>query len=217
MIQTKSGHHVWSETFRRELKDVFAIQEEIAQSVADLLRLHMPEVQGSVRPSAPNLDAYTRYLRARFLIHQQSPEALHAALEQLRKLIEAYPDYALAYSDMAAARGLLALFGVVSGREVYPEVKANAERGYALDQESGETCTVLGGRRAWFEHRWDEANGIYDRALKLQPATRGPTCFAPWRCCAKGTSRQQRRDFAALRNWTRFRPATAHEWLMCIM
>ena len=63
-IQTASGHHCWSETFRRELKDVFAIQEEIAQSVADLLRLHMPEVEGAERPSAPDLDAYTSYLRA---------------------------------------------------------------------------------------------------------------------------------------------------------
>src|ERR1700741_996665 len=70
MIQSESGHHVWSETFRRELKDVFAIQEEIAQSVADLLRLHIPEVQEGVRPSAPTPEAYTRYLRARFLIHQ---------------------------------------------------------------------------------------------------------------------------------------------------
>jgi serine/threonine-protein kinase len=170
MIQTESGHHVWSETFRRELKDVFAIQEEIAQSVADLLRLHMPGVQRADQSSAPNLDAYTAYLQARFLIHQQSPEALQAALGQLRKLVEVYPDYALAYSDMAAANGLLALFGVVSGREVYPEVKANAERGYALDPESGETCTVLAGLRAWFEYHWDEANGIYDRALKLQPS-----------------------------------------------
>lgn len=170
MIETESGHHLWSETFRRELKDVFAIQEEIAQSVADLLRLHMPGVQGAVQSSAPNLDAYTAYLQARFLIHQQSPEALQAALGQLRKLVEVYPDYALAYSDMAAANGLLALFGAVSGREVYREVKANAERGYALDPESGETCTVLGGLRAWFEYRWDEADRIYDRALRLQPS-----------------------------------------------
>jgi adenylate cyclase len=170
MIETESGHHVWSETFRRELKDVFAIQEEIAQSVARLLRLRMPGVQGAVQSSAPNLDAYTAYLQARFLIHQQSPEALQAALGQLRKLVEVYPDYALAYSDMAAANGLLALFGAVSGREVYSEVKANAERGYALDPESGETCTVLAGVRAWFEYHWDEANGIYDRALKLQPS-----------------------------------------------
>src|ERR1700758_5327563 len=168
-IQTESGHHVWSETFRRELQDVFAIQDEIAQSVADLLRLHMPEVQGPVRPSPPDLDAYTRYLRARFLIHQQSPEALQAALGQLRKLVEVYPGYALAYSGMAAANGLLSIFGVVSGRDVYPEVKANAERGYALDPESGETCTVLAGLRAWVEDRWDEASRIYDRALKLQP------------------------------------------------
>ena len=169
-IQTESGHHVWSETFRRELLDVFAIQDEIAQSVADLLRLHMPEVQGPVRPTPPDLDAYTRYLRARFLIHQQSPETLHAALEQLRRLTETYPDYALAYSGMAAAGGLLAQFGVVSGRDVYPDVKANAERGYALDPESGDTCMVLGAFRAWFEHRWDEADRMYDRALKLQPS-----------------------------------------------
>jgi adenylate cyclase len=169
-IQTESGHHVWSETFPRELKDVFAIQEEIAQSVADLLRLQMPDLQGAVRPSPPDLDAYTRYLRARFLIHQQSPETLHAALEQLRRLTETYPDYALAYSGMAAASGLLAQFGMVSGRDVYPEVKANAERGYALDPESGDTCTVLGALRAWFEHRWDEADRLYDRAIQLQPS-----------------------------------------------
>ena len=169
-IQTESGHHLWSETFRRELKDVFAIQEEIAQSVADLLRLHLPKEQGAVRPTVPNLDAYNAYLRARFLIHQQSPEALRAALEQLKKLVANYPNYAVAYSGMAVASGFLAFFGMVSGREVYPEVKANAERGYALDAESGETCRVLAGLRAWFEFRWDEANKLYERALELQPS-----------------------------------------------
>jgi serine/threonine-protein kinase len=168
-IQAESGHHLWSESFRSDLKDVFAIQEQIAQAVAELLRSQLPDVRGTIRSSAPDLEAYTAYLRARFLIHQQSPETLHAALEQLRKLIRTYPDYALAYSDMAAAQGLLALFGIVSGREVYPEAKANAERGHALDPESGETCTVLASLRAWFEYRWDEANNLYDRALKLQP------------------------------------------------
>jgi adenylate cyclase len=86
-IQSESGHHLWSETFRRELKDVFAIQEEIAESIAGLLRVHMPEVR--VRSTARNLDAYTRYLRARFLIHQQSPEALRTV--SLRSLLKAEP------------------------------------------------------------------------------------------------------------------------------
>jgi serine/threonine-protein kinase len=52
---------------------------------------------------------------------------------------------------------------------MYPEVKANAERGYALDPDSGETCTVLGGVRACFEYRWDEADRLYERGLELQP------------------------------------------------
>ena len=121
-IQAESGHHLWSEIFRRELKDVFAVQEEIAQSVAALLRLHMPEARPQVRASQ-NLEAYTRYLKARVLIYQQSPETLRAALGQLHELVEVFPDYALAYSGIAEANGHLALFGMVSGRAVYPEMK----------------------------------------------------------------------------------------------
>jgi serine/threonine-protein kinase len=60
-IQTQSGHHLWSETYGRELKDVFAIQEEIAQSVAGLLRVHMADARPRVRPSVRNLEAYTTY------------------------------------------------------------------------------------------------------------------------------------------------------------
>ena len=170
LIETESGHHLWSETFRRELRDVFAIQEEIAQSVADLLRVHIPQIKEAARSPAPNLDAYTSYLRARFLIHQQSPEALRAALEQLKRLANEYPNYAPAYSGMAAVNGLLAIFGTISGRAVYPEVKANAERGYELDPQSGETCTIVAGLRGWFEYDWPEANRLYDRALTIQPS-----------------------------------------------
>jgi adenylate cyclase len=182
--ETESGHHLWSQTFARELNDVFAIQEEIAQRVGGLLRVHMPEARPRVHVSARDLgaeigsrvhasyrdlEAYTRYVKARVLIYQQSPETLRAALRQLRELIELFPDYAPAYSGIAEANGLLALFGFVSGRDVYPEMKTTAERGYALNPESGETCTVLGGLRAWFEYRRDEAYRLYDRAVKLQP------------------------------------------------
>ena len=167
--ETETGHHLWSETFARELKDVFAIQEEIAHAVGNLLRLHMPETRPRLHVSDRDLEAYTRYVKARVLIYQQSPETLRAALRQLRELIELFPDYAPAYSGMAEANGHLALFGFVSGLAVYPEMKAAAERGYALNPESGETCTVLGGVRAWFEYRRDEAYRLYDRALKLQP------------------------------------------------
>lgn len=168
-IEAQSGYHLWSEVFRRDLKDVFAVQEEIAESVAGLIRADPQAVRARPRPSANDLEPYTRYLRARFLIHQQSPETLRAALEQLEQLVRLFPDYALAYSGMAAATGLLSHFGVVSGHDVYPTVRTNAERGYALDPNSGETCTTLGALRGWFEYRWDEAVRLLDRALDIQP------------------------------------------------
>jgi len=167
-VQTESGCHLWSETFRREVKDVFAIQEQIAQSVAGLLRVHMPEGRTRV-PASRNLEAYTRYLRARVLFLQQSPETLRAALKQLRDLVEAFPDYALAHSGIAAVNCFLALFGFVSGRDVYPEAKASAECGYALDPDLADTCTMLAAVRSGFEHRWDETQALCERALKVQP------------------------------------------------
>ncbi len=168
-VHADSGHHLWSETFRRELKDVFAIQEEIAQSVADLLRLHLPSTGPLVRPSIRNIDAYTRYLRARSLLYRQSPDAVRAALEQLRQLITAYPDFALGHTGIAVVNVILSLFGVVSGFDVYPEAKTSAERGYALDPDSGETCAVLAAVRSTFEYRWSDAESLCERALSLQP------------------------------------------------
>jgi len=68
--ETESGHYVWSETFARKFKDVFAIQEEIAQAVGGLLRLHMPETRPRVHVSDGNLEAYIKYVKARVLIYQ---------------------------------------------------------------------------------------------------------------------------------------------------
>src|ERR1700730_10762053 len=168
-IQADSGHHLWSKVFRRDLQDVFAIQEEIAQTVAGLLRIDLPVARARVRAPSRHLEPYTRYLRARFLINQQSPETLRAAQDQLGELIRLFPDYALAYSGLAAACFFLSLFGAVSGHDVYPEVKANAERAYALDPDSGETCAVLGGLRGWIEYRWDDVVKLFARAPELQP------------------------------------------------
>jgi adenylate cyclase len=112
--ETESGYHLWSQTFARELNDVFAIQEEIAQRVGGLLRVHMLEARSRVHVSARDLEAetgsrvhasyrdleaYTRYVKARVLIYQQSPETLRAALRQLRELIELFPDYAQCWAD----------------------------------------------------------------------------------------------------------------------
>lgn len=164
-IETSSGHHLWSKTFRREMRDIFAIQEEIAQAIAGLLRVDTP----AFAIGTPNIEAYGRYLRTRFLIHQQTFESLQAAAAQLREFVAAYPDYALGYSGLAAALGSQTIFGFVSGRDVFDEIKRNAERGYKLDPDSAETCSVLAGFRASFERRWKEADTLFERAVQLQP------------------------------------------------
>jgi len=97
---------------------------------------------------------------------------------------------------------------------VYPEAKANAERGYALDPHSRETCTILGGIRDWFEHRWDETFKLYDRALELQPGYAPAHFFLGMALlCQRNIPTAE----AALRRSTDLDPrppATAHGWVM---
>jgi serine/threonine-protein kinase len=126
----------------------------------------------------------------------------------LRELIQLFPDYAPAYSGLAAANGLLCLFGEVLGRDLYPELKANAERGYALEPDSGETCAVLGGLRGWFEYRWDEANRLYERALKVQPGHAGAHMFRAMALLCQGDIEAAE---AGLRRSTELDPLSASD------
>ena len=86
-IQAGSGHHLWSKVFRRELKDVFAIQEEIAQAAANLLAVDLPVAQRRRQAPVHELESYRKYLQARFLIHRNRPVAAAAPVVDTHQLI----------------------------------------------------------------------------------------------------------------------------------
>ena len=122
-IQTESGHHLWSETFRRELKDVFAIQEEISRGIVNGLRLNLGRGRRRYETST---EAYDLYLRARAL----GPAGGVAEFEQA---IAKDPSFAPAWAGLAAVHGYRSgLFSLDPAVEV-PKLKEAADRALELD------------------------------------------------------------------------------------
>ncbi|MEO7684242.1 MAG: tetratricopeptide repeat protein, partial [Gemmatimonadaceae bacterium] len=124
LIDVNSGYHLWSDRYDRELADVFAIQDEIAENIVSSLSLVLTPSEALAVKALPVNDvrAYEYYLRGRQLFHQHRKAAHHEAIEWYKRAIEIDPNYALAYAGIADSSSLLYLY-----REATPENLARAE------------------------------------------------------------------------------------------
>lgn len=112
LIDVASGYHLWSERYDRQMQDVFAIQDEIAESVAVALKIILHEKERRVFSKIPtqNLDAYEYYLRGRHFFLQTRKKSLLFAREMFRKAVELDPEYALAYAGIADSISQLSMY-----------------------------------------------------------------------------------------------------------
>jgi serine/threonine-protein kinase len=171
LIDTCTGHYVWSENYERQFRDVFAIQAEIATAIVNALKLRL------VRPDAlqpkvhvpRNLESYNLYLKGRFHANERTPEALKRSVICFQKAIVLDPNCALAHAGLADAYSLLADYGLLSSAEGMPKAKAAAQRAIDLDPELGEAYTSLALIRAIYDWQWKDAESLYRRAIALNP------------------------------------------------
>lgn len=164
--RASDGYHLWSRTYDRPLRDIFAVQREISQAIAD--QLQAGEVPH--RAATTNLDAYRLYQEGRYFFNQhQVPESYRKAIDRYQQAIAIDPAFALAYAGLADANAYLAEQFVVAPREVMPKAKAAAEKAVALDDTSAEAHTSLGLVK--LDYDWDRegAQREFRRAMQLNP------------------------------------------------
>ena len=169
LIDTENGYHRWSETYDRELADVFVIQEEIARAIVDTLRLTLAGAgEQAVQPGTSDLEAYNLYLQGRFYANRFTESELRRALELYRRALEKDPQYAEAYAAIAEAWTWLA-DDWVAPREAYPMAREAAVRSLELDPDLAAGHLELGHVRMWYE--WDFAGAERElrRALEINP------------------------------------------------
>jgi len=165
-INASTGLLLWSGNFDRELAAVFTLQSEIAQAIADALRVTL----APAKPPSPNLEAHTFYLKGRYYWNQMSQEGIRDALEQFTKAIALYPDYAPPYAALADAYGHLAVWGAIPPMEGAARAREAALEALRLDDRHADACATLGGVTSLFEWRWDEGERLLRRAIELQPS-----------------------------------------------
>jgi len=170
LINVENGYHLWAETYDRDLRDVFAVQDEIAQAIVGALRVKLSgEVTAMVvRPTA-DLTAYELYLRGRHAVNQRSSGGLVQAVAYFDQAIARDPRFAEAYAGLADAYVLLPGYSVAKSSEAWPKGRAAAERALALDSTLAEAHTTLAYGKFLFDGDWRAAEQGFQRAIALNP------------------------------------------------
>ncbi|MGQ0814843.1 MAG: TPR end-of-group domain-containing protein [Gemmatimonadota bacterium] len=172
LVNTESGYHLWSETYDRELKDVFAVQDEISRAIVDQLQLRLSAGRGErslVKQETSDPEAHRLVLRGLFAQNERSRESMAKAESLFKQAIERDPNYARAHAGLATVYVYQAYRRWAPSDDTYALAKRTAERALALDATSAEAEAVLG--RIADVHAWDfkRAEAHYRRAIELNP------------------------------------------------
>src|SRR5215207_3430818 len=171
LADVSTGFQLWSERYDREDADVFDIEDEIAASVVDTLKVTLLHAPGA--PFAPrrttNFEAYELYLRGRHAWTNVGA-GIERSLELFEKALELDPDFALAHSGVADVFILAGIFETMPPAEAFPLARVAAQRALALDQSLAEVHASLGAISLF--HDWDfpAARESLERAIGLNPS-----------------------------------------------
>jgi TolB-like protein/Flp pilus assembly protein TadD len=173
LIDVESGFHLWSDTYDRELDDIFSIQKEIAeQIVAELMQtLNAEEViERSIAPSTTDTAAYEIYLQGRYLLAQRGDQNLEEAARLFERAVEIDSSFAAAYAALGKAYALLPAYRSASDSRMYTEKsEAAIDAALRLDPDQSEALIARGFNATYFRWKWDEASAAFERALRVNP------------------------------------------------
>ncbi|HLK66998.1 MAG TPA: tetratricopeptide repeat protein [Bryobacteraceae bacterium] len=171
LIDTGSGVYLWSETFDRQVQDVFAIQEEIALAIVRTLHVKLSGDRQDARIGRGHstVSSYDWYLKGRHLWRSRKPEQLKQSVACFENAIAADENSALAYAGLADTYSLLVDYGSLHPEEGFPQAKAAAQRAIALDPDLAEPHASLAFIRSVYDWQWDDAELLYHQAIALNP------------------------------------------------
>ena len=170
LIDTATGVYLWSETFDRQMQDVFAIQEEIALAIVRTLRVQLSGGrEDGLGRGRTTVSSYDWYLKGRYLMHSRTPENLKQSIQYFQNAIAADGNSALAHAGLADAYSLVMDYGLMRPAEGVPQAKAAAQRAISLDPELAEPHASLAFIRGTYDWEWDDAELLYQQAIALNP------------------------------------------------
>lgn len=176
LIDVKTDSHIWSESYDRQLDDIFAIQDEIANAVVDALKVRLlkpgqPVVQTKREQST---DAYLLYLRGRHTYElgrdTRDADIVRQAMAMYESALVIDPEYPLALAGLADAYGGLSILGELSTQEGYEKSREMAMKALAIDPDLVEALLALADFQLEYDWDLEAAEASYLRALEIRPS-----------------------------------------------
>ena len=168
LVDAAHGFHLWAERYDRDIRDVFDIQDEIAQAIFE--KLKGPLLGGGRKRQRPkNFETYNAHLKGRYYWNRRSADDLRKAIACFQQAIAADPDYAPAYCGLADSYAVLGLHGMQSPRAIRGPATEAAEIGVRLDPTLAEAHASLGTVLTLYHWDWAAAGHAFERALELDP------------------------------------------------
>ncbi len=179
LINCSDGYHLWSGTFDRELEDVFAIQNDISRSVANALGTALGITDDLQPGGTRNIEAYERYLRAQSFLRLFGPADLQRAIQLYREALALDPDFALAWTALAAAQSFIAVYSPQLAAQAAQDGAHAAERALAIAPDLWASRLAHGGQLMG-QRNWSAALEAIGTAVELAPVSesRASSSFA---------------------------------------
>src|SRR6201993_1372608 len=172
LIEASSDKHLWSQSYEGQLRDTLALQNQVAQAIADQIRINLNSQERAALKNAQvvNPEAYESYLKGRYFWNKRTADGLKVALAYFNQAIEEDPKYAQAYSGLADTYVLLGdwEYGVLTPNEAFPKAKAAAIKALELDNTLSDAHTSLASL-GMFDWDCRSAGEEFRRAIELNP------------------------------------------------
>jgi TolB-like protein/DNA-binding winged helix-turn-helix (wHTH) protein len=171
LLHAPTDRHLWAETYESDLRDVLALQDEIASAIANQIQIKLtPQEQARLARARPvNPEAHEAYLKGCYYWNLRTEDGLKKGIDYFQQAIEKDPGYALAYAGLADSYVVLGERALTAPKEAYPRVKAAAFKALELDETLAEAHAPLGAARYEYDWDWVGAESEFKRAIELNP------------------------------------------------
>lgn len=163
------GYHLWSDTYERELPDVFSVQDEISHAIVNTLQVKLGAHRSTVRPKPENLETYDLYLKGRYHWGRWRTEGAEKAQHYFEQAIAKDPGYAPAYAGLADSYCWLGFFNALRPSEAMPKARAAALKAIQLDDSLAAAHVSIGYVKAFYDFDLPGAEREFRRAIELNP------------------------------------------------
>jgi len=170
LIDANTQEHIWADKYDRDLKDIFAIQSEVANHIAVTLqaKLFPSEKKRLAKKETENPEAYNLYLKGRYYLNKGKEDDLKKALDYFGQAIQKDPGYAKAYAGQADVYLMLGEFEYLPGIEAWPKAESAVKKALNLDETLADAHNSM-GHLSIHQYNWATAERELKRAIELSP------------------------------------------------